>query len=105
MQHVDIPPPQSATVDLHPVASKLLLISRPEKKGKRIRRGTGEGERDGRKGKGRRRRNVNYSFIAKSCRKSLSDAAASAPICDHHPSQRAGVFFAAEFAVRRVNPE
>jgi len=29
MQHADIPPPQSATLGLHPVARKLLLISRP----------------------------------------------------------------------------
>ena len=28
MQHTDIPPPQSATLGLHPVARKLLLISR-----------------------------------------------------------------------------
>jgi len=29
LQLADIPPPQSATLDLHPVARKLLLISRP----------------------------------------------------------------------------
>ena len=31
MQHADIPPPQSATLGLHPVARKLLLISHPAK--------------------------------------------------------------------------
>ena len=29
VQHTDIPPPQSATLGLHPVDGKLLLISRP----------------------------------------------------------------------------
>ena len=29
LQLADIPPPQSATLGLHPVARKLLLISRP----------------------------------------------------------------------------
>ena len=29
LQHADVPPPQSATLGLHPVARKLLLISRP----------------------------------------------------------------------------
>ena len=35
VQHADIPPPQSATRCLHPVARKLLLISRPTK-GRRL---------------------------------------------------------------------
>ena len=29
LQLADIPPPRSATLGLHPIASKLLLISRP----------------------------------------------------------------------------
>jgi len=36
VQHADIPPPQSATVGLHPVGRKLLLIFRPAK-GRRLR--------------------------------------------------------------------
>ena len=35
VQHTDMPPPQSATLGLHPVARKLLLISRPVK-GRRL---------------------------------------------------------------------
>ena len=35
VQHTDIPPPKSATLGLHPVARKLLLISRPAK-GRRL---------------------------------------------------------------------
>jgi len=35
LQQADIPPPQSATLGLHPVARKLLLISRPTK-GRRL---------------------------------------------------------------------
>ena len=35
VQHADIPPPQSATLSLHPIARKLLLISRPAK-GRRL---------------------------------------------------------------------
>ena len=37
VQHADIPPPQSATLGLRPVARKLLLISRPAK-GRRLSR-------------------------------------------------------------------
>jgi len=32
VQHTDIPPPQPATLGRHPVARKLLLISRPAKR-------------------------------------------------------------------------
>jgi len=33
VQHTDIPPPQSATLGLHPVARKLLLIIFPSREG------------------------------------------------------------------------